>query len=91
MVLIIHVPLKLKSNEKYLSLEIFLGGNNMNFTNQVPEVLTRKEAATLIRVCLTSFDKMRLPCFRVGRRVFYRKSILDAWISAQEKSKGGNV
>jgi len=59
----------------------------MNTTN-IPEILTRKEAASFIRVCITSFDRMRLPCFRVGRRVFYRKSTLDAWISTQEKSKG---
>lgn len=58
-------------------------------TVHIPEILTRKEAASFIRVCITSFDRMRLPCFRVGRRVFYRKSTLDAWISAQEKSKGG--
>jgi hypothetical protein len=60
----------------------------MNTTN-IPEILTRKEAASFIRVCITSFDRMRLPCFRVGRRVFYRKSTLDAWISTQEKSEGG--
>jgi hypothetical protein len=54
----------------------------------IPEILTRKEAASFIRVCITSFDRMRLPCFRVGRRVFYRKSTLDAWISAQEQPKG---
>jgi len=60
-------------------------------SNQVPEVLTRKEAAYFILVCIASFDRLRLPCFRVGRRVFYRKSTLDAWISAQEKSKRDHV
>jgi hypothetical protein len=58
---------------------------------QIPEILTRKEAASLIRVCLSSFDKLRLPCFRVGRRVFYRKSTLDTWVSAHEQPKGGHV
>jgi hypothetical protein len=57
-------------------------------TVHIPEILTRKEAASLIRVCLTSFDRLRLPCFRVGRRVFYRKSTLVGWISAQEQPKG---
>ena len=56
-------------------------------TLKTPEILTRKEAALFIRVCITSFDKMRLPCFRVGRRVFYRKSTLESWISSQEQLK----
>ena len=68
---------------------IYAGGNYMNYSNQTPEVITRREAASLLRVCLASFDRLRLPCFRVGRRVFYRKSTLDAWISTQEKSKEG--
>jgi hypothetical protein len=58
-------------------------------SSQIPEILTRKEAASLIRVCLSSFDKLHLTCFKVGRRVFYRKSTLDTWISAQEQLKGG--
>ncbi|MCL2722096.1 MAG: helix-turn-helix domain-containing protein [Treponema sp.] len=59
----------------------------MNHSNQTPEVLTRKEAASLIRVCLTSLDKMRLPVVRIGRRVFYRKTTLEAWLSANEHIK----
>ena len=59
----------------------------MNLSNQTPEVLTRKEAASLIRVCLASFDKLHLPCFKVGRRVFYRKSTLDTWIADSEQPK----
>jgi hypothetical protein len=57
----------------------------MNFSNQTPEVLTRKEAASWLRVCLATFDKLRLPCFKVGRRVFYRKPTLDAWIASSEQ------
>jgi len=59
----------------------------MNFTDQIPEVITRKEAASLIRVCLTSLDRMQLPVIRIGRRVFYRKSTLDTWITANEQPK----
>jgi hypothetical protein len=58
-------------------------------TVHIPEILTRKEASLLIRVCLTSFDRLRLPCFRVGRRVFYRRSTIQDWISANEQPKGG--
>jgi len=63
----------------------------MNHSNQTPEVLTRKEAASLIRVCLTSLDKMRMPVVRIGRRVFYRKTTLEAWLSANEQIKQTNT
>jgi hypothetical protein len=59
----------------------------MNHSNQLPEVLTRKEAASLIRVCLTSLDRMRLPVIQIGRRVFYRRATLEAWIAANEQPK----
>jgi len=59
----------------------------MNPSNQLPEVFTRKEAATLLRICLASFDKLRLPSIRVGRRVLYLKKTLVAFLSANEQLK----
>ena len=59
----------------------------MNHSNQTQEVLTRKEAAFLIRVCLTSLDRMRLPVIRIERRVFYRRATLEAWLSTNEQPK----
>ena len=59
----------------------------MVLSNQTPEVITRKEAAYLLRICLTTFDRLRLPCFKIGRRVYYRKSTLESWISSQEQTK----
>jgi hypothetical protein len=60
-------------------------------TLQTVEVLTRKEAASLIRVCLTSLDKMHLPVIRIGRRVFYRKSTLEAWLSDNEQPNNAHA
>ena len=59
--------------------------------SQTPDILTRKESALFLRVCITSFDRLKLPCIRIGRRVFYRRATLDAWISAHEQSKGDHV
>jgi len=63
------------------------GGNYMIHSDQTPELLTRREAASLIRVCLTSLDRMQLPVIRIGRRVFYRKSTLETWLSDNEQPK----
>jgi len=60
-------------------------------TLQTVELLTRKEATAMLRVCLTTFDKMRLPVVRIGRRVFYRKKTLEAWLSANEQIKQANA
>jgi hypothetical protein len=60
-------------------------------SSQIPEVLTRKEAASLVRVCLTSLDKMRLPVIRIGRRVFYRKATLENWLATHEQFKETNL
>jgi hypothetical protein len=57
----------------------------MNATHS--ELLTRREAAAMLRVCVALLDKMRLPSVRLGRRVFYRKETLIACISANERPK----
>jgi hypothetical protein len=56
-------------------------------TLQTSELLTRKESATMLRVCLATFDKIHLPVIRIGRRVFYRKSTVEDWLSANEQTK----
>ncbi|MDR0286211.1 MAG: helix-turn-helix domain-containing protein [Clostridiales bacterium] len=63
----------------------------MNLSNQIPEVLTRKEASSLIRICLTSLDRMRLPVIRIGRRVFYSRTTLENWLAAHEQIKETNT
>jgi hypothetical protein len=60
-------------------------------SSQIPEVLTRKESATMLRVCLTSFDRIHLPAIRIGRRVFYRKATLENWLATHEQFKETNV
>jgi hypothetical protein len=56
---------------------------------QSPEVLMgRKQAAEYLgRICLTTLDRLNLPRVKVLRRVFYRRSTLDAWLSTQERKK----
>jgi hypothetical protein len=54
---------------------------------QNSELYTRKEAAAFLRICITSFDRLRLSSVRLGRRVFYRKETLIACIADNEKPK----
>ena len=53
------------------------------------EVLTAEEAALYLKISLpTLYRYMRrgeLPCFKVGNRWRFKKSMLDAWMEKQIK------
>ena len=59
--------------------------------SQTSDILTRKESASFLRICITSFDRLKLPCIRLGRRVFYRRATLETWLISQEQIKGGKL
>jgi len=62
---------------------------------QTPKLISRKEAAAMLRICITTFDKLRLPSVGLGRRKLYRIETINAYIVAIEKPreahKGGIV
>ena len=62
----------------------------MNTTNS-DVLLTRKEAAVMLRVCVALLDRLHLPSVRFGRRVFYRRETLAAYIAANEQAHAGRV
>jgi len=59
------------------------------------QLLTRRESASFLRVGLSLFDKMEIPGIKLGRRVVFRKSALEAWLAEKEtlhcgrRKKGG--
>lgn len=60
-----------------------------------PELLTREEAAAYLRVSVSSLAHWSTsglgPVFvRLGRRAWYRQSVLDTWIESQvpERMRG---
>jgi len=59
----------------------------MNSTLQ-ESVLSRKEAANFLGVCLTTLDKMRIPKTQIRRRVLYRQSVLIQWLEKNTKGEG---
>jgi excisionase family DNA binding protein len=66
----------------------------MNNTNSREAVLTRREAAEYLRVCLSVFDKLGVPRIRLRRKVLFRREALDKWLAENEATgirQGGNV
>ncbi len=55
------------------------------------EILTRKETAVYLSVCVTTLDKLPIPRIKTGRCVRFKKSILDSWLEEQSKPKGEAV
>jgi len=45
-----------------------------------PDVLSRREAAVFIGVCLTTLDRLDIPRTRVRHRVMYKRDIINKWI-----------
>lgn len=52
-------------------------------------VMDAKECAAYLHTSYFTLTRRakagELPCFKMGRRVMFRKSSIDAWIEAQEK------
>ena len=58
-----------------------------------PDMLTPLDVEIEFRIPRSSQKKGRAkgsfaPYFRVGRRVYYRRSVLEAWIAGQEQHGG---
>jgi hypothetical protein len=59
------------------------------------EVLTPRDVEIEFRIPRSSQKKGRArgsfaPFFRVGRRVYYRRAVLEGWIAKQEQRQGGD-
>jgi hypothetical protein len=74
--------------DKYVFLE-----GVMNDTKEREVVYTRSEAAQYLRLCRQSFDRLRVPRVKAGRRVLYTQSGLEKWLAdntAAPAGEGGN-
>jgi len=56
-------------------------------TLQTPKLISRREAAAMLRVCISTFDKLRLPSVRLCRRPLYRIETINAYIVSKEQPK----
>jgi len=51
------------------------------------DVMSRAEAATYLRICKTTLDRLDIPRSKIRRRVLYRKATLDMWLVSQEQTE----
>ncbi|MGA7787238.1 MAG: helix-turn-helix domain-containing protein [Xanthobacteraceae bacterium] len=62
----------------------------MNITEDLlADFLTQEEAASQLKVCERTLDRWRRldegpPITQLGRRIFYRRSSVQAWLLARE-------
>ena len=56
-------------------------------TINYPDIMSRKQAAQFLGVCVTTLDRLDIPRARVRDRVLYSREVLKQWIVDQ--SKGG--
>jgi hypothetical protein len=60
----------------------------MNITTAHIEIMSRKQAAAFLGVCLTTLDRLDIPRTKIRHRVMYRRDVLELWaIHQTEKSK----
>jgi len=48
--------------------------------NEYIEVMSRKQAAQFLGVCLTTLDRLDIPRTQVRKRVLFRKTTLEKWL-----------
>ena len=54
-------------------------------------LLSRKEAARFLGgICLTTLARLSIPCVRIRRRVFYKREVLELWVSSQIEHGGSH-
>jgi hypothetical protein len=54
------------------------------------DILSRKEAAVYLGICLTTLDRLDVPRTRVRHRVLFKRDVLNKWIDEHtEKNNSG--
>jgi len=46
----------------------------------MPDILSRREAAAYLGICLTTLDRLDIPKTKVRHRVLYKIDVLKSWI-----------
>jgi hypothetical protein len=55
--------------------------------NETKEILSRRETADLLGICLTSLNKLSIPKTQIRRRVFYRRATIENWLQTNETAR----
>ena len=54
----------------------------------VHEILSRKQAAKFLGICLTTLDRLEIPRTKVRHRVMYKREVLNKWIDDHTEKTG---
>jgi excisionase family DNA binding protein len=64
----------------------------MNTDFRTLNILSRREAAAYLGICRTTLDSLDIPRTKIGRRVMFKREVLNKWIDAHtEKGKGAKA
>ena len=64
----------------------------METTKTFPDILSRKQAAQFLGICLTTLDRLDIPRTRIRHRVLFKRDVLNKWIDNQtENGKRGKA
>jgi len=57
----------------------------------LPDILSRREAAKYLGICLNTLDRLDIPRIRLRNRVMFKRDILNKWLDdiAEKKSAAG--
>ena len=61
----------------------------MEAKNDSSEILSRKQAAIFLGICLTTLDRLGIPKTRIRHRVMYKRDVLSKWIDDHTESRNG--
>jgi len=53
-----------------------------------PDILSRKEAAAFLGICLATLDRLDIPRTRVRHRVLFKREVLNKWIDDHTEKRG---
>jgi hypothetical protein len=48
--------------------------------NKTIEIMSRKQAAKFLGVCLTTLDRLDIPRIKIRHRVLFKREIVNKWV-----------
>ena len=58
---------------------------------ETADILSRKQAAAFLGLCLTTLDRLNIPRIKVRKRVLYKRAVLEKWLDEHTETRAVNV
>jgi len=56
-------------------------------TAMTREIMSRKQAAQFLGICITTLDRLDIPRTQVRKRILFRKAALEKWLEKHEREE----